>query len=152
MWSRFILLVFLIITLGLSVPGTGAEKFKLGTATKDEPHYYLLFTAAEQQKIWQANGLDGEWVPLRGAAPVYQALAARAIQLGMSSTLGGFQAASRGLPVVMIYNLLPAWPNAIYVMAASPIKEPRDLKGARVGIVRFGGMNWRSTWTREASS
>lgn len=142
MWSRFILLVFLIMTIGLSVPGTGAEKFKLGTATKDEPHYYLLFTAAEQQKFWQANGLDGEWVPLRGAAPVYQALASGSVQIGMSSTLGGFQAASRGLPVLMIYDLLTGWPNAVYVLAASRIKEPRDLKGARIGIVRFGGMNY----------
>lgn len=135
----------LLVFLGLLLASTAwpQAKMKVGTAggRGTSAHYFTIFLVAQQQGLWKQNGLDVEQVEIRGASTVHKALAAGSLQVGMSSTPGGVGATARGVPSLMVYGVLPSWPNGIYVRADSRIKKVEDLAGAKIGIVRFGGMN-----------
>ncbi len=139
---------FFLVAVTLLVPLLGGyadaaplEKLKVATASKTGANYYLLMEGGERLGIWKKHGLQVEWLPFSGASRVYKAIAAGAVDIGMGSTVGGVQAMARGVPMVMIYNTWVSWPNCIFVKTNSPIKKSGDLKGAKIAIVRFGGMN-----------
>lgn len=130
----------LILTLTFSdLPGLSAEKLKVGSATKSSPWYYLPILAGQDAGFWKENGIEAEWVPFRSGSEMYRAVAAGAINIGFTSATAQLQAQARGVPSKIIVQVRSRDDFFIYVLSQSPRKEPKDLKGARIGVSRFGG-------------
>ncbi len=135
------LAVVLIVALGL-LGGSGvlaAEKLKVASSIKMSPIFYLPIKAAAENKFWKKNGLDAEWVPFKGATPMFRAVAAKSIVYGMATGTGAIPAATRGVPVVMVADLQSAELFVLYVRTDGKIRKPKDLKGAKMGTPRLGG-------------
>src|SRR3990172_10366578 len=130
--ARIIFSTFLLAACFLASSGASllaAEKFKLGTAIKVFPVYYLLIGAAEEKGYWKENNLEPEWVPFTGGPHNMQAVAAGAIRIGIEPGVGVITGASRGLPVVMVAHLQNRSEFPLWVRTDSPIKAPREIKG-----------------------
>ena len=117
----------------------GAEKVRLGTALKGVPHFDATPTAAEEKGFWKGQGLEVEWIPFRGATDMFQAVAAGSLDMGIGDTIAAIQAFSRGVPLLMVADFPAPEYWYIWVLSKGTIKEPKDLKGARIGTSRFGG-------------
>lgn len=115
-----------------------AEKLKLGTSVKLNPNFYLPILAGEEKGFWKEEGLEVEWVPFSSVATELRAVAAGALSLGMGGPVALVPAMARGIPVVIVSNHSPVSEFLILVRADSLLKEPRDLKGTRVGILTLG--------------
>lgn len=114
------------------------DKIKIGTAIREFPTYYLPILAAEERGFWKNNGLEVEWVPFKGSPLLMTGMISGDIKVGIAGSTGVLQAASRGLPVIIISDLQSKNDFTLYVKADSPIREPRDLKGAKIGVTRLG--------------
>lgn len=121
----------------------GAEKVKFGLAAKTMPPQYLSVIAAEEQGIWKKNGLQGEWFGLEGGGPFVRAMAAKSITIGYAGAADTILAVSRGLPLIIVSEHY-ASEYSYFVLGKSPIREPKDLKGAKVGVHALGGATWAS--------
>lgn len=139
-----IALAFLFnLTLSLlSTPGlvTAAEKLKYGVSSRTDLIYVLPLLAAEEKGLWKEVGLAVEYVPFRGGAEMHQAVAAGQLDMGNSGAISIIQAMTRGLPEIMVADLKTRDDFFLWVRADSRIKEVKDLKGAKIGINRLGGM------------
>ena len=130
-------LTFTVLTLPKYAQA--AEKVKYGTAIKVYPAYYLPMMAAEEKGLWKRNGLDGEWVPFRGSVALHQGIAAGDIMIGGDLATSVFQAANRGLPLMIVSNLVSWSAFFMWVRTESQIKKPGDLEGMTIGVSRMGG-------------
>ncbi len=132
-------LVLTIVGVMLNYPFAAAQKVRIAPCVKANPSYNLPFYAAEERNIWKKNGIDGEWVGIKGGAAMARAMAAGALDMGICGPLGGIRAIARGVPEVIIadYQSPQVW--YIFVRGDSRIKGPKDLKGARIGVSRLGG-------------
>lgn len=124
--------------IGLVSPLFALEKVKLGSAVKIDRVYYLPNLVGEEKGFWKENGLEVEWVPFGGNTPLNHAVAAGAINMAMTASSGPPAAAERGLPIIMVAELSARPAFGIWVRAESPYREPRDLKGARIGVTGLG--------------
>lgn len=116
-----------------------AEKLKFATAVKIYPLYYLPLFAAEERNLWKQEGLEVEWVPFSGAEVMFRSVAAKTLEIGMTPAITGIQSTVMGVPITMISDLVPGvggW--AVWLPKNSPIKDPKDLKGARIGVAGLG--------------
>lgn len=135
----FIPLAFMLLVLVFgSFLSFGADRLKLGSDIKDTPVYYLPVLAAEERGLWKENGLEVEYVPFRSSVDHFRAITARAVMMGMSTGLALIEQVSRGVPAIMVSNLQEKEGVALYSLPSGPIKEPKDLKGGRIGITRLG--------------
>lgn len=116
----------------------GAEKLKLGTAVKVFPGYYLPALAAEEKGFWKEQGLEVEWAPFRTPTDLMQAAAGRTISIGLAGAVVVIPAAAAGVPMVIVGNLYPPSDFYMWVRGDSPYKDPKELKGAKIGVQRFG--------------
>lgn len=117
-----------------------AEQLILGTVQKGLPHYDLPILAAEEKGYWKESGLEVKWVPFTGA-PMYQAMAAGSVDIGMSS-VAIMPVIAKGVPVTIVADMqLTEHHLAVYVRYDSPLKEPKELKGTKVAIAR-SGFDW----------
>lgn len=133
--------IFAFVSASL-LAGTGlcAQKIKVGSAQKASVVLTLPLVAAEDQGFWQKNGLDVEVVTFSAATPMYQGVAAGSLNLGTSTVPSIIQAASGGLPVLIITALTSDDDFYLYVPTKSPVKTAQDLKGRKLGISRYGGV------------
>lgn len=133
-------LVLLVAFLTYSAGTLGAEKIKFGTPLKVNPQYALPVLASEEKGSWNKEGVEVEWVPFQGGGPLFRAMAAGSVQMAHDSALSTIQAISRGVPLIIVANLGGIEDMFVWARPDSPIKEPKDLKGTRIGITRFGGL------------
>lgn len=141
--SRFLFclpLFAFIVALGGPSGLLAAEKLAFGTAIKENPVYALPMLAGEEKGLWKEEGLEVQWVPFRGGALMYRAVAAGSINVGWGDIVSHVQAMVGGLPVILVADLQIEYPFFLWVKADSPIKEPKDLKGARIGVNVMGGV------------
>lgn len=118
-----------------------AEKLKYGTSVKFNSTFALPVLAAEEKGFWRAEGLEVEWIPFQGGAQFNAAFVAGHVKIGAFTTEGALQAGSRGIPGVIVYALPGSGAYRISVRADSPVKEPQDLKGTKLGIIRYGAVS-----------
>lgn len=131
----------ILLASGLSlVEAMALEKVRLGIAFKEAAHYELPVLMAEERGFWKDNGLEVEWFSFVSGTPLTQATVAGSIDISYSSASVTIQAASRGVPMVNLaaINNLDYF---IWVRSDSPIRDPKDLKGAKIAVLGFGGMN-----------
>src|SRR3972149_5947320 len=133
------LAILMTTSLGLT-KGVALEKVRLGIAFKEAAHYELPVLLAEERGVWKDNRLEGGWFSFVSGTHVTQAMVAGSLDMVFSAASSTIQAASRGVPLVNLaaINNLDYF---IWVRSDSPIKEPKDLKGAKIAVLSFGGMN-----------
>ena len=129
------LLLLTLLTLVIYAPLLAAEKLKFGTAVKRFNPFYLPILAAEEKGFWQNNGLEVEWVPFRGSAMMDRAMATKHLNIGAGVTTTFIRTAEKGLPAVMVAEVERYMEFFVWVRADSPIKEVKDLRGAKIGVV-----------------
>src|SRR3990170_1370185 len=138
---RAYVVIFSILVIGvvISMPSLSADKLRFGSSVRGHPNYDLPMVAAAEKGIWKENGLEVEWTPFRAGGDLMRAVAARALDIATTGSSTSILAASQGVPVTIVAD--PKEPLTFYfqVLKDSPIKEAKDLKGTKIGILRFGG-------------
>lgn len=139
--SRRFLFGFLFVILGsmLNYQVAFAQKVKVGPCVKAAPSYSMAFFASEEGNYWAKNGLDAEWVGIRGGAAMARAMAARALHIGVCAPLGQIRAIARGVPELIMADFQSPQYFYLWVRSDSRIKRPMDLKGTKIGVTRLGG-------------
>src|SRR3990172_13382428 len=94
-----------VLTLGPPSGLLAAEKLAFGTAIKENPVYMLPMLAGEEKGFWKEEGLEVQWVPFRGGALMYRAVAAGSINVGWGGIVSSVQAMVGGGPVVLVAGL-----------------------------------------------
>ena len=140
MARRYIFLGLLAAMLSLAGLNTMAlGQLKFGTSVGWMPDYYLPMVAAEEKGFWKEAGLEAEWVSFRGSSVMYRAVAAGSIGIGFTDTSAAMQAASRGIPVLIVADTGAGSAFSLFSLGKSPIKQAGDLRGKKIGLGRFGG-------------
>lgn len=129
----------IIILFTLAYPAFGLEKIVVGTALKTLPNMALPVLAAEEKGFWKEQSLEAKWIPFRGGAAMVRAVAAGSVDMGIPGALSIFQAMGAGVPVILVADLKLKNNYSIWVRSDSRIRTSRDLKGAKIGVTRFGG-------------
>lgn len=138
MKEKFLALTLAALTITLlSSPLSGAEKVRFGY-TNVVFESYLAVIAAEEKGFWKENGVQAELFTFGTTPFTMQALAARAIDMGIGAALTTMQAAARGVPAKIVSDLNRT-AFYLWIRSDSPIKELKDLKGAKIGVYRLGG-------------
>lgn len=128
------------VTTALLAPASAQEKLKIGSAVQVFPTYYLPINAAQEKGFFKKNGLDVEWVPSQSGADMTRAFAASAIKIALSAAATDTLAIARGVPLAVIGNLQPYDDFAIWSSSKGRIAKGEDLKGGKIGVSRFGGL------------
>src|SRR3972149_11014859 len=136
------LLVFclLIVAVGLG-DLTGAEKVKFGNATKTNPQQNRPPLAALDKGFFKEQGLEVEWTLFDAGAAQMRAVAGGAIDAGITDGTELVHSVSRGILIALVADLQVDYDFFVWVRPDSPIKEPKDLKGATLGVTRLGSMS-----------
>lgn len=135
-------LIILVNLLGLSLwagPVPAQEKLKFASAAKGNPFYDLPAEAAAEKGFWKQHGLEVEYFPFRGGSDIHRAVVSGSIIMGAAGTAAIVQAASAGVPEVIVAEL-GYQDFFIFVRSGSTIKEPQDLKGTKIGVPGLGGL------------
>jgi ABC-type nitrate/sulfonate/bicarbonate transport system substrate-binding protein len=131
------LAVFFPLTVFFATTAASAERLDFGSGGKAFHPWYLPMFAAEEKGFWEQNGLDVKWVPFKGSVSLNRSIAAGAINIALSNTVTFILGAERGLPAIIVSEVSPIMEFFIWVPAKSPIKAPKDLKGAKIGVTRM---------------
>lgn len=127
------LLFLSVLLVSLNRP-LAAEKLRLASPIKGTAHNEIPILAALEKAFWKEEGLEVEWTPFHTGLAMDQALAAAAVDTGVSMATSIVILAARGIPVFIVADTKLRNDFFIYVAADSPIKRPQDLRGAKVGI------------------
>jgi len=122
------------------VRAESADAIRVGTSAIDgylEPYY------AADQGFFARAGLDVDVELFSGGARVTTAIAANAIDIGISNPISLANAADHGLPMVLVaagvlYNRDAI---ALCVAADGPVKTARDLNGKTIGVTALEDSN-----------
>ena len=117
-----------------------AEKVRFATPVKVMPLFYLPVTAAEEKGFWKEQGLEVEWVPFEAGAAMHRAVAGGHTDMGMDGAALQVLGAAACVPVIMLADFQVRQNFYIWVRSDSRIREPKDLKGAKVGVTRMGSL------------
>ena len=140
--SKKLLLASVACLLALSfilTPSWGAEKVSFATHFKRNPHYGLPAWAAMDQGYWRQMGLDPEWITFDSATTMARAIVAGHIDTGTNGLIALIRAVSSGVPQITVGDTGITTQFYFWVLADSRLKKPQDLKGAKIGVTRFGG-------------
>lgn len=129
-----------LLSLGIFSKGWPAEKIRFANAAKVNPLYSLPALAAADKGFWKGNGLEGEWFPFDAGVAMHQALASGSVDLGMSGAAMTIQSIASGVPEVIILDMETVEHFFFWVRRDSPIKEPKELKGIKIGTSRLGSL------------
>lgn len=133
-WFPF--LVALVFLVGLA---QATEKTTLGTPIRGQAHRDLVMVAGEEKGFWHENGLDVKWVPFDSGASLVRAMVAGAVDFTATQLIGILPAVAQGAPLIMVADLGERNDFHVWVRPDSPIKEFKDLRGARIGVAALGG-------------
>lgn len=130
--------LFLMVAQGVLVELLAQEKLKYGTGVKLAPYFYLPPLAGEEKGFWKQNGLEVEWVPFAAGSAMYQGFAAGSINIGAAGSTTHLQGVAGGVPAIIVASLVLKEEFILVVRADSSVRDPKGLKGAKVGLSRFG--------------
>lgn len=128
----------LLISLLAPAAASAAEKVRFASHIRVNPYYGLPVWAAIDQGYLKEQGVEVEWVPFEAAAVMIKAVAAGEIDMGTHGMDSAIMAASRGVPEVIVADPKMSVHFFLWVLKESRIREPRELKGTRVGVDRLG--------------
>lgn len=130
-----------LILFGLVLPAEeGLSKVRFGTPIKAEPVFDLLLLAAQEKGVWKEQGLDVEWTAFESGVTMRRAMVAGSMDMGMVSAAATILGIASRPAEIIVADSGAQDATEIYVPSGSPIREPKDLKGARLGVARLGGL------------
>jgi ABC-type nitrate/sulfonate/bicarbonate transport system substrate-binding protein len=98
---------------------------------------YAGFYLAKERGFYRRRGLDVEIVEGTGATVAAQVIGAgTSYVIGSSSAEATAIARSQGIPVRSVAVFYPSVPTVVYSRADTPIRNPRDLPGKRIGLTK----------------
>ncbi|MGZ8500372.1 MAG: ABC transporter substrate-binding protein [Candidatus Binatia bacterium] len=122
-------------------PAHGSEKVRVGLSALSPTNWAIWM--AEDLGLFKKYGIEPEVVYIGGgAARGINALASNEVQFMAIGGVGAINAALRGLDVVMVASNVNLGTQRI--ISHPGLKNPKDLKGRRVGVSAFGS-NTHST-------
>ncbi len=120
-------------------PAAAQEKIKYGSSIKFTPVFYLPILAAQEQGFFKKHGLDADWFPARSGADMQRDFAADVLPIGSSMGASDIPAMARGVPTIIVADLQSDDNFGVWLPTDSRIHQPKDLKGATLGVSRLGG-------------
>lgn len=121
-------------------PAFAQDHVRYGSAIKLSPVFYLPILAAQEKGIFKKNNVDVEWIPSESGPDMMRNFASSTIDMASSTGGTDIPAISRGVPAIITANLQSTDGFAFWVLANSRFKSPKDLKGAKLGVSRLGGV------------
>lgn len=132
------LIQFLLVCLGLllflSSPSPAADKIRIGLSSMSAIHGAMW--AAEEKGLFKKHGIDPEVITIGAGTQAVGALLAGDVPIVSGGGDVVINANLRGGDVIMVASVLNR--GVQRVMALPDIKSPKDLKGKRVGVTRYG--------------
>src|SRR5215471_1412346 len=141
-YPKFLMGIGLACALGLGVFVShvlGAEPALIRVGYGGIAGYQLPLWVIKEAGIGRKYGMEVEPLLIAGGSLNMQALVAGSIQMSQNSASSAIQGAVRGAPIIIIATLENKMP--FQIVARAEIKDPQQLKGKRIGILRFGGSN-----------
>jgi ABC-type nitrate/sulfonate/bicarbonate transport system substrate-binding protein len=141
-YGRLLVWIGLVVALafgGAARESAGAEPTLVRIGYGGIAGYQLPLWVVREAGISRKYGIEVEPLLIAGGALNMQALVAGSIQMSQNSASSAIQGAVRGAPIVVIATLENKMP--FQIVARAEIKDPQQLKGKRIGILRFGGSN-----------
>jgi NitT/TauT family transport system substrate-binding protein len=135
------LFVSLVAVLGLCNHAGAAEKFTVILAqTTISVNEAINTFVPKHLGYFKEADLDVELQTSAGGTQIIQLLTAGRAQIGLVSAPSLIIARQKGVPVVAVYNYQRKHATAIAVAAEGKIKEPKDLRGKRIGMFSMTSM------------
>src|ERR1700753_1351857 len=131
---------------GMGATGLGAAGFALATPALSQGATKVTFTTswipegpnlfayvARDKGFWKKAGLDVSGARDWGPAPAAKAVSAGTFDFGMAATPTVIVQAAKKLPITCIGQINYDALMGIGLLAGSPIKQPKDLEGKKLG-------------------
>ena len=135
MRSRTILaLLFLLCSGFFARSSFGLDKLRVGLSSVSALHGALW--VAEEKGLFKKHGIDAEVIVIGAGTQGISALIAGDVQFVSGAGDAAINANLRGADVIIAASVLNR--GVQRVMARPDIKGPKDLKGKRVGVTRYG--------------
>jgi len=135
------LLLALLAPLACPPAAMAADKIRVGKSVS-QPFAFAPLEIGTAEGIWAKHGLEVEVTIFAGDAKLQQGLVSNAVDFGLGSGPAmGFLA--KGVPAKAV-GVLANQPLSmgLIVGAASSVKKPEDLKGAKVGVTTNGSLSY----------
>ena len=129
-------LVMLALVLVAPAPPLAAEKVRIAIGLRGAPQYELPMAAAQERAFWKEQNLEVEPLSFLGGGPLYRAMAAGHIEISLTQVGSFMEAATGGVPGVIVADMQTEFPFLIWVRPDSRIKKAEDLRGAKIGMAR----------------
>jgi NitT/TauT family transport system substrate-binding protein len=128
-----------IATSAVAPKSVAADSFTLmfgqKTATASETRTYFV---PKYLGFFKEEGIEVTLQPTDGATQEMQLLAAGRGDAGLGAPPAVLLARASGAKVRAIFNSVPYHGTAIAVMGDGPIKDPKELKGKKIGVMSMG--------------
>ncbi len=133
------LLVLSMVVLVASY-GLAADKVRFSVHIKANPLYVLPVLAAQEKGFFEGQGLEVEYIPFNSGPSQHRAVAAGAVDMGLGGLLSTIRVVARGGAerIVADTGTVDNW--SLWVLTNSPLREPKDLRGAKISITRMGSL------------
>ena len=139
-WQRLLGSLLLAAVLGATTAHAG-EIVRVGKSVS-QPFAFAPLEIGIAQGIWQKHGLDVQVTVFAGDAKLQQALVTNGVDFGLGSGPAmGFLA--KGVPAKAVGALAnEPLSMGLIVGAASTIRTPAELKGAKIGVTTNGSLSY----------
>lgn len=125
----------LALILTLPLPAAAQDRIRVGLSSVSATNGSVW--VAEEKGLFKKYGIDAEVIVIGGGGSrVVGSLIAGELQFSIGGGEGSLRAQMKGADVVIAASTFTQGVQRI--LARPEIKTPRDLKGKRVGITRFG--------------
>lgn len=132
-----------LVALSLTSETTAQTRTRvvIGYSTMQAPNAPLWI--AQEQGFFAKHGIDAELVFLRSTSVLTAGILSGYIDIDYSGATGLISAAANGAEMRAIASF---GSRLTHVLVVRPeIKDPKDLRGKRVGVVSIGGTQWITT-------
>lgn len=140
MFNKFLPLLLAVVLFFVFMAGRAlaADKVRFGTPVKAQPIVHVPMLAAQERGFFKAEGMELEWISFGTGIVMHRAVAAGDLDMGMAPTISVVPAVAVGVPEIIVADTKGRDDFNIVVRTNSPVKDPKELKGAKVGVTRFG--------------
>jgi ABC-type nitrate/sulfonate/bicarbonate transport system substrate-binding protein len=140
-WPLIAALALAVMFGGGVSTAIAADKIRVGKSVT-QPFAFSPVEIGTEEGIWAKHGLDVDTVIFAGDAKLQQGLVAGAVDVGLGSGPAmGFLA--KGVPAKAVAALAnEPLSMGLVVGASSNIRDPKDLKGAKIGVTTAGSLSY----------
>jgi NitT/TauT family transport system substrate-binding protein len=123
---------------GKTTSGAAAGPTKIVVAMGHEAPYpgeeAVLYAIPKGLGLFEKAGIEVEYQPTAGSGVAVQLVQAGKADLGQGNPSAVFAAIDKGVPIKIVYNIIPKYGSGLAVKSDSPITKPADIKGKTIGV------------------